>query len=132
MFQIADQSIISIRESALEIVDMSISRLLNRKTQVKIDLSKNVNLKCAGLEWMAQYIKPFGHQLTIDEAKCADKGNQLLSNYLVPFESTTTSIAADSSTSPVGSTTVTQKSSTAMILANGLIITFTVALAALA
>jgi hypothetical protein len=64
----------------LETIDKSIENLLIQKPKTKIDFWNDVKLKCDGLKWMAKYVDD--GQLTIHGSRCADKGNELLSDYL--------------------------------------------------
>jgi len=107
----ADKANIYLINTGLETVDKKIEGLLKQKPSFKIDISYNIHLKCDGIEWIAPYAN--STQVKIEGARCTDKNNQLLDEYLK---------IDPSSTSTVSTTTPAKKSSAQVVVSRILIL----------
>jgi len=75
---------VSLYNTGLETIDSKLGNLWGKSTE-NFGLGRNVHLKCENLNWMAKYVK-CDYGLSIDGSRCADKGGQLLSEYLRGIE----------------------------------------------
>jgi len=76
---------IQLTKTGLETIDPKLNDFLNRVPGVNIDLSRNVNLQCDKLAWMAKIECP--QRVQINGVTCADKQKQSLEDYLKSVDS---------------------------------------------
>jgi hypothetical protein len=122
-----ENAFISIRNTALQTIDITVDYLLDQRSSVTIDMRDNVHIQCKGLAWLAKYVL-CSDRVKIEGTTCADKNGQLLSQYLknsVPNQCrskryrrqanvliTTTTTSTTSTTTRTTTTTTTPRTTT--------------------
>jgi len=96
---VPDRLKVSIKKTGLETIDFKLGQLLDQKEEVTIDIGNNTHLQCQELAWMA-YRVLCSKRISASGAKCADKNNQALAEYLISVDPNVCAVTTTTTTTP--------------------------------